>query len=108
MDELNMDKHTPGPWTIVGDTDAAEAYVCGLDGCEVAQLVDTVHPPAERLANARLIAAAPDLLAACGNVNEEWHLAHDALKRGDTETVFKFLNSWQDATRAAIARAEGG
>ena len=71
-------KHTPGPWRACGEdkggcqcgmvwstsvdvivavavTAADEAYTCGAG----------ITDPAEQIANARLIAAAPDLLAAC-------------------------------------------
>ena len=62
-----MAEHTPGPWTV-SDTHPSDgwmgwnvkggrAYICAVvDGC---QSVD------ENYANACLIAAAPDLLAAC-------------------------------------------
>lgn len=71
-------KHTPGKWRI--------RTPCGEGECEVFSVVD-IHahivarvsgislsaiPPKERKANARLIAAAPDLLAACKQVVAYW------------------------------------
>ena len=60
-----MSKHTPGPWRIdewgdivAGLRDIAETAHIWNDGGD-----DTL--PEMRRANARLIAAAPDLLAAC-------------------------------------------
>ena len=62
--------HTPGPWSY--DADAEE--VCGAtERYAIAWIPRIVRdasdgrtlPAAERLANAHLIAAAPDLLAAC-------------------------------------------
>ena len=55
-------KHTPGPWTVSpdgsGDIEAA-------DGCPVASVQGWLHRGnPECCANARLIARAPDLLAA--------------------------------------------
>ena len=70
---MNM-KHTPGPWEI--DTDTRPAEICTIHGVTpqgedgqgwvyvrgaLGRWDDT---PKERMANARLIAAAPDLLAA--------------------------------------------
>jgi hypothetical protein len=63
-----MSKHTPGPWTIADEWDgtsikAGQFYVthtiqsCGFHETEVDKAVTQ--------ANARLIAAAPDLLEAC-------------------------------------------
>ena len=55
-------QHTPGPWNVTG------LYVRERDGGLVASIIDLWHdqktPKAEMDANARLIAAAPDLLAA--------------------------------------------
>jgi hypothetical protein len=57
-------KHTPGPWT------EHEGFICGrfCDG-NVYDICDPRCAPAELFeeidANARLIAASPDLLAAC-------------------------------------------
>lgn len=56
-------KHTPGPWVIdpcwdiLGNTDDGNGMVC--------QITTDAVPRAEAEANARLIAAAPDLLEAC-------------------------------------------
>lgn len=54
--------HTPGPWVIdpcwdiLGNTDDGNGMVC--------QITTDAVPRAEAEANARLIAAAPDMLAA--------------------------------------------
>lgn len=61
-------KHTPGPWKIIGKYGA---IVADADtGCDDAQSVKDygghlVCESVMRTPNARLIAAAPDLLAAC-------------------------------------------
>lgn len=55
------EKHTPGPW------EASRWRVCKLEPLKV--ICDTAHNQRTRTpeneANAKLIAAAPDLLAAC-------------------------------------------
>ena len=61
--------------------------------------------------DARLIAAAPNLLAACWDVDEAWHIIHDALKHIGCEEVrthaVDLLNDLQDGARDAIAKATG-
>ena len=56
-----MKTHTPGPWTVHGITITHES-----DGCEypIASCTDTPIGFEEATANARLIAAAPELLDA--------------------------------------------
>jgi hypothetical protein len=91
-----MSGHTPGPWVIEGDVAALPDDIgVGIvnrkhdgDDWDVAM----VHSSA---ANARLIAAAPDLLAAC-------------------KLIASYAISWQPLTpgdiremTAAIAKAEG-
>lgn len=95
--------HTPGPWRVgpVDDTivtDAAGKEVAAIDG-------DYNDPDTWPLmeANARLIAAAPDLLAALRRAKETirvWHgpNAWDIYDRVSPEMV---------AINAAIAKAEG-
>ena len=66
-----MSGHTPGPWEVGGHDDGVPGYVyCDNEfGSAVAiaygdALAYTCLPRDEQEANARLIAAAPDLLAA--------------------------------------------
>ena len=80
-------KHTPGPWRVEMNGNYMRLYMPepGLKGDVARGYVGE--------ANARLIAAAPELLAALRLV-----LAHDGVLTGADWT----------AIRAAIARAEGG
>lgn len=82
-------KHTPGPWALDDD-----GFVYG-EGFIVS---DPHSSPEidldEREANARLIAAAPELLAAL-----EW-----ALDDPDSEILGE---EWANAAQAAIAKAKG-
>ena len=102
-------KHTPGPWIL--DITPAVAPCCFIiraksETCGALVPVATIHNSTRTEANARLIAAAPDLLAALEQVIE----TIDALKQlgadlgrgehGDTDEVW-------NAASAAIAKAKG-
>lgn len=80
-------RHTPGPWEYMSVTKSVWSgrAICIMTGSRN-------HPDPEREANARLIAAAPDLLDALQGV----------LRVADRATA-EFA-----AARAAIAKAEGG
>jgi hypothetical protein len=58
-------KHTPGPWTVNGLVVVSLSEDCVV---HLPSMTDT--PIDECRANARLIAAAPDLLAACKAVRD--------------------------------------
>ena len=90
-------QHTPGPWKII--TLNGHTYINPLrpegEWGLIAKMVGTsAH---KKGANAALIAAAPDLLAAL----IQW--AEYAEQNGGDEAY-----SFYAATRAAIARANGG
>lgn len=80
-------RHTPGPWGL-------DAYgaVAGVGGVVIAQTVhDTRYAPSilsalERDANARLIAAAPDLLAALEDATALFCADHEACRFCDADT----------------------
>jgi hypothetical protein len=95
-----MAKHTPGPWKVIGEGQAIEIrHDAGeiLLGCKIYDLICMLphHPDkkyhARYAANAHLIAAAPDLLAALERIVAISDRKHDA---------------WDDA-KAAIAKAKG-
>lgn len=85
-------KHTPGPWTILG-ADYAEGAHVSIVPPNAAQ-VASVKKFDNWQANARLIAAAPDLLAACIG----------ALQSADEMGI---ECPGADDLRAAIAKATG-
>ena len=90
---MTQTNHTPGPWEI---DDAA------FDGLDIVSpqgrvaMLNNGEPceDADIWANARLIAAAPDMLAAL-----VW-----AVETADTE---QYEADWYAAARAAIAKAKG-
>lgn len=98
-------KHTAEPWTTNG------SIVRTVDGNNMTdRKIATVHGDfgeAEKIANARLIAAAPDLLTALRDLVE--------VNENHNESIAKIIGkplTWKDdyldAARAAIAKAEGG
>ena len=117
-----MSKHTPGPWCetevrqISGYFDGG-----GLEGARywhAARIVNSLGEPLahvsrykddsgdylESIANARLIAAAPELLSACirmmvGITKRDTH---------DCEWYEGIEHDGAEEARAAIAKAEGG
>lgn len=94
-----MSKHTPGPWRICWTTTqdgqgGTKRYAINGPHREVCECRSAGQPADE--ANALLIAAAPDLLAACKALAdmESW---------GDVDP-----DSTAGRAYAAIAQAEGG
>jgi len=98
-----MTKHTPGPWEV-GPQDWSRTRVFQeqqgsrriLANCDLNELRETHGYQEEALANARLIAAAPDLLAACRDVLE-------FLDNGTPLHPGSFL---EQEIRAVVTRAE--
>ena len=84
-----MTKHTPGPWILHMGFD--ETYtISDTGGCEIGHIYCESMGDGEHEANARLIAAAPELLEAAKAV-AKW-LGRD-------------IDDW-DSLRTAIAKAE--
>ena len=90
-----MSKHTPGPWQV-GHFDSN--MICDSDGANrgCAPIARVEGTAAERRANARLIAAAPELLEALRGLL-------DPATNEDGE----WYRQAREAARAAIAKAEG-
>ena len=96
-----MSKHTPGPWEafqndlgcgVLATKRADVAYCWTRDGWPL----DSSRPISESVANARLIAAAPELLEALKEVSAE-------ARHPDYDWNVALLKT----VRAAIAKAEG-
>jgi hypothetical protein len=99
-------KHTPGPWHIGTNGDSIDA--ANLDKiCDIPRYVTNPN----RVADAALIAAAPDMLEALKSIIE-WHDdEHDWPVNGDREERENWyerrLLMIRNAARAAIAKARG-
>lgn len=95
MSTKTSTKHTPGPWTVKRSARNGFPWVVCDNGLQPSDIMLGV-PEVE--ANARLIAAAPDLLAALRSVLT---LVDGGFKVGPKTHVVEDI-------RAAIAKAEGG
>ena len=96
-----MSKHTPGPWKAIG-CEVYEDLTGGDFICEIdRRTLD--RPDTENVANARLIAAAPELLEALRALDAHFasskEVNHGYACRADGEM--------HSLVRAAIAKAEG-
>ena len=63
-----MSKHTPGPWEVLDDRSMTSVVV---EYGEICDIVQDGRPASENLANARLIAAAPEMLEALERIRDE-------------------------------------
>jgi len=68
-------KHTPGPWHT-GGVNLISVYGC--DGIQLAVITDRDGATPADKANAKLIAAAPDLLEACTRAMNIIEAEHEA------------------------------
>lgn len=66
-DDFPNGKHTPGPWNVYKNEYVSAPRVKHVSPT-IADCTSRLIPILERLANARLIAAAPELLAACNQL----------------------------------------
>lgn len=92
-------QHTPGPWHIGKRAGAEHGAVYGPNGEEVALPLGFFMTEDEAKSNARLIAAAPELLEVLQQVEAMLSDYPDA-KRGNSKVHFLIR-----ASRAAIAKA---
>ena len=98
-------QHTPGPWRIEEDPNHW-FDITGESENGLARLISLLHPvgtPQETEANARLIAAAPALLAACEAIVAANILPADEMPRREMDAAYPAI----DLCRAAIAQAKG-
>lgn len=110
-----MSKHTPGPWRIA-ENDGAYAYIKSGPGTNLmkpGQMVAKVwlQDADYNEANARLIAAAPELLEACKQLLttlEEAEQAHVLIGHWGQDAQREFYNRPEIKLLVrALAKAEG-
>lgn len=102
--------HTPGPWkTDCTDADGF-SFVGSREALVAIVQYELFGSPSQAvaMANARLIAAAPDLLEACRRLEDQF-AAYAANWRGDENGWVDRIGLPQDRefARAAITKAEG-
>jgi hypothetical protein len=100
--------HTPGPWIVGNDGQGIYVHPMGREGFTVSQPSgldpNVTHVGAHTAeANARLIAAAPDLLATLRD-SVAWLAEHAPYMSGAVEEGYA---ATIDGMRAAIAKATG-
>jgi hypothetical protein len=104
-----MSKHTPGPWKVLTKLGKKRVAVCTDNTAPKQAVIAEMNNQSvevdynERICNARLIAAAPDLLEALNNCDLLAGYQSDnyqdlSLALGEIRTI----------ARAAIAKATGG
>jgi len=102
---MNESNHTPGEWEIRDNDYFPNQKTIETDGSSrVIAVIDKSDD--EDLANARLIAAAPELLAACEdlvNLWDEWARYSEGLE----EPLRRSIEMRVQQSRAAIAKARG-
>lgn len=99
-------QHTPGPWEYRPEGDS-DGEVVGIDHFVIAGDVELACPPREE--DARLMAAAPDLLLACKEmltILKHLERCEASADDGLGEYLRRLRNALSHA-RAAIAKAEG-
>ena len=108
-------KHTPAPWHVMGDVNRTFIYTDwhtdedGADSRDEIAIIDTATiaytclPEATAQANARLIAAAPDLLDALMQAGILLKHAHDDANALESQ----FAVETADAMTAALTKAIG-
>jgi len=118
-----MTAHTDGPWEVhqqTPDRKHNSVRVCRMEPTKegmcftVAEAEILGVPRDEAEANARLIAAAPELLAACKaggsycNALKELQDENGGqIVDADTDELDRLFMDWHDKTHAAILKAEG-
>lgn len=102
--------HTPGPWLTDIENPVTDIKATGFlevlddaNGTLAFVNCESMPPSKEDFANARLIAAAPELLAAVEDLLDVLDMETDAQKEVSEQT-----QEVLDAAYAAIAKAKGG
>ncbi len=107
-EEEETTKHTPGPWRDTGEYDKANGYydtTIESDDGEFIAIVRSGNGREQVEANAALISAAPDMLAALRETLESALMLRKQTKAGtDFSDV---LDSIIESSQAAIAKVKG-
>ena len=116
-DEQIGRRYTPGPWKVEGEFDAeVPVTIVGQDD----RMIIEIEPyflgewEPHEIANARLIAAAPELLEACkaelASVEDDWRISARSFAPNPDEHEAGVLAEYRQVIgklKRAIAKAEG-
>lgn len=111
-------KHTSGPWTVTKTGDVTDMGGTGIGRVRLFNrdnplfLTDGTQAPVDEIrsesrANARLIASAPDLLAALEPLAAWAENERRAHRDRNEENEAEYMGKLADDARAAIAKAKG-
>ena len=106
-----MSKHTPGPWEISewsGMCGKGNVSIIGADDRKIGKLNSLRHTALEDDANAKLVAAAPELLEACEWMLEVLDAIHEDYWGVIDDSVFAGIEDSSNVAREAIAKAKEG
>ena len=101
---MSKQKHTPGPWKTQPHISLDRLEIRDADGRRIAECaMDFPMSAKTHDANARLIAAAPELLEAAEHA---WTFVSDILETGMSQS--EEVRALERALKDAIAKAKGG
>ena len=110
---IEEQKHTPGPWEVEQGYSGSRGQIAVTNhdnfnrtGCCICLIAPVSNYTEEDKANARLIAAAPDMLAALEKLDEmrkDFFIPDDELGAIDGDSIRAFVEMY----RAAISKAKG-
>ena len=107
---MNKVKYTPGPWAVAEKRDGLQ-IIRNHEQIPIGSVISKQLEKQDRgFANARLIAAAPELLAALqaiANDGERWLNSEDTASDFHGMSAEDLLRSITDTAQAAIHKAEG-
>lgn len=105
--------HTPGPWKVLHLPHLHQWKVSTASGAPVQGVIAAMDRKSVKVdestqeANARLIAAAPDLLAALVDIEDACGFAQGDIDTGDYRLAYDKVTEARHEARAAIAKARG-
>ena len=97
-----MTKYTPGPWQVAETRHKYDTLIRNKDYDPVASTNFAGYSPKTAAANARLIAAAPDLLEALKTSNDALSTLADCWHCADKVNFLKLLGDNNDAIAKAV------
>lgn len=96
--------HTQGPWALDGDINAMNLDVVSGEGRIAMMDCDNFELPNDEVAaNARLIAAAPDMLKAIVEVLAAWDMEQDTPEHNQRDRLAAAIEALREMLREADA-----